>query len=141
MVAPEIIGKPKLIHRLNPEGKAGLVVIFQNLNAAIDSLILCKFTGFAMTEVEYSKLLSPATGVEFRAEDLLRIGERIYNLERLFNVRAGIDGTEDTLPEKIFSGKHALSREIFEEMLQEYYEFREWKDGVPTEEKLKSLGI
>ncbi len=141
MVAPEIIGKPKLIHRLNPEGKAGLVVIFQNLNAAIDSLILCKFTAFAMTEVEYAKLLSAVTGVDFRAEDLLRIGERIYNLERLFNVRAGFSGEDDTLPEKIFSGKNALSREIFEEMLKEYYEFREWRNGVPTEEKLRKLGI
>ncbi len=141
MVAPEIIGKPKLIHRLSPEGKAGLVVIFQNLNAAIDSLILCKFTGFAMTEVEYAKLLSGATGVEYRAEDVLRVGERIYNLERLFNVQAGIGGNEDTLPEKTFAGSHALSRDIFNEMLEQYYEFREWKNGVPTEEKLKKLGI
>ncbi len=141
MVAPEVIGKPKLIHRLNPEGKAGLVVIFQNLNAAIDSLILCKFTAFAMTEVEYAKLLSGATGVDFRAEDILRIGERIYNLERLFNVRAGFTGKDDTLPERIFSGKNALPRDKFEDMLREYYEFREWKDGVPTEEKLRKLGI
>ncbi len=141
MVAPEIIGKPKLIHRLNPEGKAGLVVIFQNLNAAIDSLVLCKFTAFAMTEVEYAKLLSAATGEDYRSEDILRIGERIYNLERLFNVRAGIDGKYDTLPPKIFNGAHALSKEIFQEMLKEYYEFREWDDGVPRESKLRSLGI
>ena len=141
MVAPEIIGKPKLIHRLNPEGKAGLVVIFQNLSASIDSLILCKFTSFAMSEVEYAKLLSAATGVNFRSEDILRIGERIYNLERLFNIRAGFTGKDDTLPEKIFTGKNALSREVFDEMLQQYYEFRGWRDGVPTEEKLRSLGI
>lgn len=139
MVAPEIIGKPKLIHRLNPEGKAGLVVIFQNLSAAIDSLVLCKFTSFAMTEVEYAKLLKGATGVNYRSEDVLKIGERIYNLERLFNVKAGVN--EDYLPEKIFKGEHALPREKFEEMLQEYYEFREWKDGIPTEEKLRKLGI
>ncbi len=141
MVAPEIIGKPKLIHRLNPEGKAGLVVIFQNLSAAIDSLVLCKFTSFAMTEVEYAKLLSAATGIRYRSEDILRVGERIYNLERIFNVRAGIDGSYDTLPPKIFKGKHALSREIFESMLREYYEFRGWENGVPTREKLRSLGI
>ncbi len=141
MVAPEIIGKPKLIHRLNPEGKAGLVVLFQNLNAAIDSLILCKFTGFAMTEVEYAKLLSAATGVEYRSEDILRVGDRIYNLERLFNVRAGFTGEDDTLPERVFTGKNALSREIFESMLREYYEFREWENGVPKESKLKKLGI
>ncbi len=141
MVAPEIIGKPKLIHRLNPEGKAGLVVIFQNLNAVIDSLILCKFTAFAMTEVEYADLLSAATGINYRAEDLLRIGERIYNLERIFNVKAGFSGEDDTLPEKIFKGKHALSREIFNDMLNQYYEFRGWKNGVPTEETLRKLGI
>ena len=141
MVAPEIIGKPKLIHRLNPEGKAGLVVIFQNLNAAIDSLVLCKFTGFAMTEVEYAKLVSAITGVQYKAEDILKVGERIYNLERLFNVEAGIGSEEDTLPEKIFSGKNAMSREIFEEMLKQYYEFREWKNGIPTDEKLRKLEI
>ena len=141
MVAPEIIGKPKLIHRLSPEGKAGLVVIFQNLNAAIDSLILCKFTGFAMTEVEYSKLLSSVTGVHYKSEDILRVGERIYNLERLFNVKNGIDGKYDTLPPKIFKGKNAMDRKIFEEMLQEYYEFREWVNGVPKKEKLRKLGI
>ncbi len=139
MVAPEIIGKPKLIHRLNPEGKAGLVVIFQNLNAAIDSLILCKFTAFAMTEVEYAKLLSGATGVNYRSEDILRIGERIYNLERLFNVRAGVE--MDSLPERIFTGKNALPRDRFEAMLREYYEFREWDNGVPTESRLRKLGI
>lgn len=141
LVAPEIIGKPKLIHRLNPEDKPGLVVIFQNLSAAVDSLVLCKFTTFAMGEVEYSKLLSSVTGMNYRSEDILLIGERIYNLERLFNVEAGIGGEEDTLPPKIFSGKNALNREIFERMLREYYEFREWKDGVPTEEKLKKLKL
>jgi len=141
MVAPEVIGKPKLIHRLNPEGKAGLVVIFQNLNAAVDSLILCKFTTFAMNEVEYSKLLSSVTGIKYKSEDILKVGERIYNLERLFNVKAGIDGKYDTLPPRIFTGKNALNKEVFQEMLNEYYEFRGWVRGVPTKEKLKSLGI
>ncbi len=141
MVAPEIIGKPKLIHRLNPEGKAGLVVIFQNLNAAVDSLILCKFTTFAMNEVEYAKLLTAVTGVKYRSEEILRAGERIYNLERLFNVMAGIDGKFDTLPPKIFSGKNALKKSVFQDMLKEYYEFRGWENGIPRKEKLKSLGI
>ena len=141
MVAPEVIGKPKLIHRLNPEGKAGLVVIFQNLNAAVDSLILCKFTTFAMSEVEYSKLLSAVTGVRYRSEDILKAGERIYNLERLFNVKAGIDGTYDTLPPKIFKGKNALDRKIFEDMLKEYYDFRGWVNGIPTQEKLRGLRL
>ncbi len=141
MVAPEIIGKPKLIHRLNPEGKAGLVVIFQNLNAAVDSLVLCKFTTFAMSEVEYAKLLSAVTGINYRSEDILRAGERIYNLERLFNIKTGFSGKDDTLPPKIFKGENALSREEFEKMLQEYYEFREWVNGVPTEEKLRKLEI
>ena len=141
MVAPEIIGKPKLIHRLEPEGKPGLVVIFQNLSAAVDSLILCKFTTFAMNEVEYSKLLSGVTGINYRSEDILREGDRIYNLERLFNIRAGFSGEDDYLPEKIFKGKNAMDREIFNDMLQEYYEFRGWENGIPSEEKLKSLGI
>ncbi len=141
MVAPEIIGKPKLIHRLSPEGKAGLVVIFQNLNAAVDSLIICKFSTFAVSEVEFSKLLRAATGINYRGEDILRIGERIYNLERIFNIRAGFSGKDDTLPEKIFRGENALAKDLFKRMLDEYYEFREWENGVPRKEKLKKLGI
>jgi len=138
LVAPEIIGKPKLMRPTNPAEKAGLVVILQNLSAAVSSLVICIFATFAVSEVEFAKLLSGVTGKKYDAEDFLRVGERIYNLERKFNVEAGI--IEDVLPDRVFE-VGPLTKEIFNEMLQEYYEIRGWKNGVPSEEKLRSLGI
>lgn len=138
LVAPEIIGKPKLMRATNPAEKAGLVVILQNLSAAVSSLVMCLFSTFALSEVEYSKLLSSITGVDYTAEKLLQVGERIYNLERKFNVEAGI--IDDTLPDRIFE-IGPLSREIFREMLEEYYEIRGWTNGIPTGSKLRELKV
>lgn len=138
LVAPEIIGKPKMMRATTSAEKAGLVVNLQNLSAAVSSLVMCIFSTFTLTEVEYSKLLSSITGIEYSAEELLKVGERIYNLERKFNVEAGI--IEDDLPERIFE-VGPLSKEIFKAMLDEYYEIRGWKNGRPSEEKLKELMV
>ncbi|MFQ6062111.1 MAG: aldehyde ferredoxin oxidoreductase family protein [Methanosarcinales archaeon] len=139
MVGPEIIGKPKLIDRLSFNGKAGLVTIFQNLAACIDSLIFCKFTSFVLSEEEYANLLSPVVGIDYTSEDLLTVGERIWNLERLFNIREGFSRFEDTLPDRVFD---KINKEEFEKMLSQYYHFRGWKeDGIPTKEKLLELNI
>ena len=145
MVAPEVIGKPKLIDRLTFSGKAGLVQIFQNLAAAVDSLAVCKFESFAMGEEELAALLSAVTGVHYSPQDLLRAGERIWNLERLFNIGAGFTRADDSLPARMFeSGENGfgIKKEEFEKTLTEYYHYRGWNnDGVPSGEKLKELGI
>lgn len=124
MVSPEIIGKPKLINRLSFADKPALVILFQNLSAAVDSLILCKFTSFAMTEDEYASLLSAATGIDYTAEDLLRIGGEIYDIEHRFNAGAGFGEEDDDLPERVFD---RLPRDDFLKARDEYYRLRGWK--------------
>jgi len=139
MIGPEIMGKPKQIDRLSFAGKPGLVYRFQNLAAAVDSLIMCKFSSFALGEEEYANLLSAAVGEYYSPEDLLKTGERIYNLERLFNLREGFGKKDDTLPERAFE---RVDREEFERALFEYYCWRGWdEEGAPRQEKLKELNI
>ncbi|MEM2990205.1 MAG: aldehyde ferredoxin oxidoreductase family protein [Halobacteria archaeon] len=139
MVSMEILGKPKLVDRYSFTGKAALVAFIQNLAAAVDSLNLCRFSSLALSEEEYADLLSAAIGEEITPQDLLKIGERIWNLERLFNIREGFTSKADTLPERFFDG---LSRKEFELALREYYQVRGWScEGVPLLEKLKALQL
>lgn len=141
MAAPEVMGKPMPLNRQSFDGKAALVQYFQNLSAVIDSLVLCPFAAFAIGEVELATLLSAATGINYSAEELLRAGERIYNLERVFNNKSGISGSADTLPERFF-GKDGIDKELFEKVLSDYYHFREWDEkGIPIAKKLAELGI
>jgi aldehyde:ferredoxin oxidoreductase len=92
-------------------------------------------------------LLETATGNSYREEDLLSLGERIWNLERLFNIEAGFTGTDDTLPRRMLEepmpeGPAQGQVCKLQEMLPEYYTIRGWSDrGVPTEEKKVSLGL
>ncbi len=141
MAAPEIMGKPVLLDRTSFEGKAALVQHFQNLTAAIDSLVMCAFSMLAMGEVELATLLSHVTGREYSAEDILKAGERIYNTERVFNLKAGLSSKEDTLPSTFF-GKDGVNRKKFEKAISDYYHFRGWNEqGIPSERKLKELNI
>ncbi|HEY9205347.1 MAG TPA: aldehyde ferredoxin oxidoreductase family protein [Candidatus Methanoperedens sp.] len=141
MIAPEVLGKPKKIDRLTFSGKAGLVQFFQNEMAALDSLVLCLFASFAVSEGEFAGLLRTATGVDYSTEEFLKCGERIWNLERLFNIRTGFSRRDDTLPERFFESD-GIEREEFKKALDEYYQFRGWdENGVPTAEKLRELGL
>jgi aldehyde:ferredoxin oxidoreductase len=141
MAAPEIMGKPVALNRLKFDGKAALVQYFQNLAAVIDSLVICPYAAFAIGEVEFASLLSTATGKSYTAEELLRAGERIYNLERMYNIKIGFSRKDDTLPERFF-GEDGIDRELFGNTLTDYYHFRGWDEtGVPSKEKLQELGI
>jgi aldehyde:ferredoxin oxidoreductase len=118
----------------------------QDFHAALDSLILCKFTARALAAQDYAELLSFATGIEFTREELLLAGERIFNLERMFNLREGFSKRDDTLPKKLLtqpipSGpSQGMVAEL--EILEEYYSLRGWSsEGVPTREKLRELGL
>jgi len=147
MVGPEIFGKPVLLNRLTFGGKAGLLPVFENFFAAMDSLVVCKFVSFSTGEEELAAMLEAVTGVQFSAQDLLRAGERIWNLERLFNLREGFTAADDTLPERFFKDSvdgyaKGLDRREFLQALREYYRYRGWtEEGVPSEEKLARLGI
>lgn len=142
-IAAEVLGD---VDRTTTEGKANLVMAFQDLTAVIDSLGLCLFTSFALDAANYAEIYSAATGIEMNAEDIMIAGERIYNIERLFNKLAGMKPEDDTLPPRLL--KEALKNEASEGMvskldvmLPEYYEVRGWVNGFPTEETLKRLGI
>lgn len=147
LIGPEILGTPALVDRFKPDGKADLVVNFQNLFAALDSMILCVFTSFALNPNHYAKFLTTITGLTFTDEDLMKIGERVWNLERLFNIREGFGRRDDILPPRFLKTPlpegGSRGRTVFlDEMLKEYYDLRRWdSEGFPLRSKLRELGI
>jgi len=147
MAAPEALGVPKMVDRLATSGKAGLVITHQNINAAMDCLVVCRFINLAATEEYFARILSAVTGVGYQPQDLHRIGEKIWNLERLFNLRCGFNRGDDTLPPRLLEepapasppGEMAGHLDV---MLSEYYRFRGWDlKGVPTLKKQRELGL
>jgi len=113
-----------------------------------DSLAVCKFlmTG-GITPTVLAEWLSLATGSEWDVESLMRTGERIFNLKRLYNIKYGVDRRMDTLPDRILknsraTGGAAKNLPPLNEMLDEYYIARGWdSQGIPTADKLKELEI
>lgn len=147
MISPEILGLPEKLDRLELEGKAGWTKVFQDLTAVIDSLGLCLFTSFAIGANEYAKLLNAVTGTDHTADTLLDAGERIWNLEKMFNLAAGVLPEEDKLPkrlleEPITNGPSKGWTHKLSDLLPEYYDLRGWdKEGIPTKERLEKLGL
>ncbi|HEC95393.1 MAG TPA: aldehyde ferredoxin oxidoreductase, partial [Euryarchaeota archaeon] len=145
-VAPEVVGIPEKIDPLSPEGKAKWVKIFQDLTCVVNSTVNCLFTTFAIGAKDYAELLSAVTGWNISEEEIMKIGERIYNLERVMINRLGFDGKDDVLPKRLLeekmpegAGKGQVVE--LEKMKKEYYELRGWENGKPTKEKLKELEI
>lgn len=128
------------------EGKGELVKIFQDVHAFSDSMDLCKFSAFAQGADEYAAQYSAMVGVPFTAADVLKTGERIYNLERYYNNLAGFGEGSDYLPKRFteeastMPGSEGHVCEL-DKMLAEYYEKRGWQNGVVPEAKLKELEI
>jgi aldehyde:ferredoxin oxidoreductase len=146
LTAVEILGNPVKIDNLTTEGKAQWDIIFQDLTAAIDSSGMCLFSTFGLGGDDISELMTAATGVPYTPEDFLKAGERIWNLERLYNLKAGFTAGDDSLPPRMFSPipsgstKGHVSR--LDKMLPEYYQLRGWDTvGVPTQQKLEELGL
>ncbi|WP_029009229.1 aldehyde ferredoxin oxidoreductase family protein [Azospirillum halopraeferens] len=146
-ISPEILGVPVKADKDAIDGKPELVVLFQNLTAALDSTGGCLFTTFGIGADEFAELMTTATGVPYTADRFIRAGERIWNLERLWNLKAGLSAVDDTLPprmtgEPIPAGpsKGAVSR--VPEMMPLYYAVRGWDgEGVPTRETLDVLEL
>lgn len=136
-------------HRTDPlawKGKGELVKLFQDLHAFSDSLDLCKFSAFAQGAEEYAQQYSAMVGVPITAGDVLRTGERIYNLERRFNNLAGFGAGSDALPRRYLDEPSTMPGSKghvceLDSMLAEYYAARGWKDGVVPPEKLAELSI
>lgn len=147
MISPEIMGAPQKLDPFETEEKAGWNKAFQDTTAVVDSSGVCLFNTFAIGAPEILEYLKAATGVEMTLEELMKAGERIWNLEKLFNMKAGFTGKEDRLPDRIVkepmpAGPAKGQVVHLDKMLPEYYELRGWdKDGVPTKERLKELGL
>jgi len=139
------------------EGKSQMVLWQERLYAVTDSIGLCKFqTVFCAVHApkweEFSKLIRLATDMEFTKAQLMEVGERIYTIEKMFNVREGFSRKDDTLPERYFKeptpiglpiakGKK-IDRDKFEKMLSEYYALHGWdENGLPKKETLERLGL
>ncbi|MEH7355567.1 aldehyde ferredoxin oxidoreductase family protein [Neobacillus drentensis] len=145
-VASEIAGIPEPTDRLKPEGKGELLKIFQDMLAFSDSMNICKFSSFSENAEHYAEQYSAMTGVPMTADDVMRAGERIYNLERYYNNLAGFNRREDDfLPERFTkepaSGNSTGHVSRMDIMLEEYYQVRGWKDGLVPNDKLRELGI
>ena len=146
-IAVEVLGnKANLDPHVTAE-KPFWVKLFQDLTAAVDASGGCIFGTFGMDGDDYAAMLSALTGVSYTVEGYIEAGERIWNLERLFNLRAGFTKKDDTLPERMFNtpiatgpAKGMLSK--VREMLPEYYQLRGWdENGVPTEARLEKLQL
>ena len=130
------------------DGKSEWVVNEQHRSTAHDATGLCLFTGFAGGGLEqFVPITAAATGVDYTVDDFINIGERTWNLERLWNLKAGFTKADDTLPKRLMKEGHKAgpSKGVtvnLDAMLPVYYRERGWdEDGVPTPEKLAELGL
>jgi len=145
-VVGNVLGPTEVTDPLNWEGKGELVIIFQNVHTMTDCLDLCKFSTFAESLDTFAAQYSAITGVEATADDMLKMGERVYNLERYYNNLAGFREGSDYLPERFLKepatgpGSEGQVCEL-DKMLADYYRIRGWVDGVVPESKLRELGI
>lgn len=147
MTSPEILGVPKKMDPMVTEDKAATLKIFQDLTAVVDSVGICLFTTFAIGLPEIAEMFRTCTGLDYTDEEVLRIGERIWNLEKIYNLKNGFSKKDDTLPPRLLKepvtegpAKGKVNR--LDIMLPEYYSLRGWdKEGVPTEAKKKELSI
>ena len=146
------VGKP-LVYDL--VGKPRMVIWYQNFSAILDSLELCKFgtywSRFPVEYKEFSDWLRCVTGEEFTVDELMTVGERVFNVEKAFNLRQGF-GRESDLPsyklqnEPVVGGPYdgeRLHLDKFNDLLDSYYVKRGWdqRTGRPKRSKLEQLGL
>lgn len=148
MISPEVLGYPEKLDRFALDGKAAYAKIFHDLTAVIDSLGLCIFTTFGLGAQDYVDLYNAVVGEEpHDVNSIMEAGDRIWTLEKMFNLAAGIDSKQDTLPKRLLKepvsdGPSKGNVNRLDVLLPQYYAVRGWsKDGIPTEETLKKLGL
>jgi aldehyde:ferredoxin oxidoreductase len=145
-VVGNVLGPSTVTDPLAWQGKAEMNVIFQNVHAVTDCLDLCKFGTFSESLDSYAAQFEAYTGIPAAAGYLLKVGERVYNLERYYNNLAGLAEGSDYLPKRFTdepSTQPGSKGQVCElaQMLPEYYKIRGWENGVVTEAKLKELEI
>jgi aldehyde:ferredoxin oxidoreductase len=151
MYVPELF--QGVLDRFTVKGKASTLKELQELFTVLDCMILCKFgarNAFANSWDNMVMLVNAATGREYTVEQLKQVGERVWTLERLFNLREGFSREDDTLPERLFtmpihdgpSKGAVVNKEDFINELDAYYALWGWsKEGVPSKDALERLGM
>ena len=146
-VASEILGIPEKTDPLATDGKAGLVMAFQDATAVVDSAGICVFTTFAWSMDDIGPQIDAACEGDWSVENLMAAGERIWNLERKYNLDAGFTGKDDNLPARLLKDAAKTGPAEgkvcgLDKMLPEYYAARGWTaEGVPTNETLSRVAL
>ena len=134
-VRPEVFGT-----EFTPDQLAAMVQDRQDSGSVRDSLIVCVFVHASLGYKVYAPALSAVTGLDYTVPSLKEVGERIFQLERLMNVRLGVSSKDDTLPERILAGMDNLEKHL--ESKRIYYELRGWTEaGVASKDRLAALGL
>ncbi len=147
MASLEIFAAPKKIDRFTMGGKPDLLALKQNQKATEDSLVVCTFASWALGLDYYARFLKAITGVDYDVIKLTHIGERIYTLEKLYNLREGLSKKDDDLSprfknEPLKEGMSKNSVVPLDAMLGQYYYARGWdENGVPTQDLIHKLEI
>lgn len=129
------------------EGKPELVQRYQDITACMDSLGLCNWPLMGLKFKNFVPMINSCLGTQFKEDDLMQMGERIWNLERLFNIKAGLTGKDDDLPDRfkeepLPEGPAEGQVCKIDEMLPIYYQLRGWdEEGIPRGETLERLGL
>jgi aldehyde:ferredoxin oxidoreductase len=146
-VSSEILGIPEKTDPLATDGKPALVKAFQDATAAVDSSGLCVFSTFGWTLNDIAPQVDAACDGSWTPERMMEVGERIWNMERVFNNKAGFTAKDDSLPPRLLkeAAKTGPAKGLVSglaKMLPEYYALRGWtSEGVPTNETLSRLSV
>jgi aldehyde:ferredoxin oxidoreductase len=146
-IGEEITGK---VDMLSYENKASMVKTNQDMVNAIFTLISCRFHEFVTPREFYPAYIKAASGIDLDLPGFYSLGEKIWNLEKLFNLKSGLGRADDILPERCYKDKvkgdssesSVIDYDRWQDMLSEYYELRGWNyDGIPGGDILKKLDL
>lgn len=153
-VAQEQFGDAQAAIPTSYQGKARSAVISEHLERVADNMGICKWLYGLMiyNDVDMAcRIFNLGTGKDWGIDQILKISERVRNLERMFDVRQGLRRQDDSLPKKFFTQPlqhgpykgEVMDAQKFEAMKDEYYAIRGWdqKTGIPTQAKLEELGL
>ncbi|MHA2009175.1 MAG: aldehyde ferredoxin oxidoreductase family protein [Promethearchaeota archaeon] len=131
----------------NPEDTL-VVKEFEDAFGLFDAIGGCKFMGMVLSSEDWASLIEKLLGYDFSVKDFAKMGERLYNLARVYNMREGLTRADDTLPPRLLQeplpeGPGQGQTVNLDPLLDAYYEYRKWdkETGKPTKEKLKELGL
>jgi aldehyde:ferredoxin oxidoreductase len=128
--------------RFANEGKGIMTAKVQNFTELFNAAIICVF--MPVTPTVMADMLKHVTGYDYDPQKIAVIGERIFTLKRMYNVKCGITAKDDRLPDVVLQpvegGSEGHVPDV-KKQVSEYYDFRKWKDGIPSREKLDELGL